>query len=208
MCFCTSTIWVTKQTSLGCIIPASNISLTLEFTKAHWSGLYDLGGIFVQNVVPSGMLSLWTALGIILTSYIDSTKQSAYSLSSSWIIWHCSCVTSCPIVTSWMIFMTRSFFVWVIFSCEYWLWVWVRVKGINGHEADWDCDFISTGSGVLIRGNVWGFPQGGIHFWRAPDDNIVLFYVTNGYHFYDKNQSIACSTSCIMLSGLMRYRIS
>jgi hypothetical protein len=28
---------------------------------------------------------------------------------------------------------------------------------------------------------------------------------TGGNHFYDKNQAIACSTSCIMPSGLMRY---
>ena len=29
---------------------------------------------------------------------------------------------------------------------------------------------------------------------------------TTGYHFYDKSQAFACSTSCIMPSGLMRYR--
>ena len=30
---------------------------------------------------------------------------------------------------------------------------------------------------------------------------------TTGYHFYDKSQAFACSTSCTMPSGLMRYRV-
>ena len=31
---------------------------------------------------------------------------------------------------------------------------------------------------------------------------------TGGYHFYDKTQAFACSTSCIMLSGLMKCAVS
>src|ERR1700678_3831917 len=31
--------------------------------------------------------------------------------------------------------------------------------------------------------------------------------MTGGYHFYDKSQAFACSTSCTMPSGLMRYRV-
>lgn len=34
------------------------------------------------KAAPSGMLSLWTALEIVLTSINDSAKQSAYSSSS------------------------------------------------------------------------------------------------------------------------------
>ena len=30
---------------------------------------------------------------------------------------------------------------------------------------------------------------------------------TSGYQFYDKNQAIACSKLCIMLSGLIRYHL-
>ena len=82
--FCASTVWATKRTSHGCIrhnlylfIPASSISSIFASMKACWSGLYDRGGTFVQNVVPSGMLSLWTAPGMVLTSLIASAKQSA-----------------------------------------------------------------------------------------------------------------------------------
>ena len=49
------------------------------------------------------------------------------------------------------------------------------MKGINGHEADWDCDFISTGSGVLIRGNVWGFPQEGFISEEPPMTTSCCF---------------------------------
>ena len=90
------------------MIPASSISSTLLFTKARWSGLKDLGGIFVRKVDPSGMFSLWTAPGIALTSFIDRAKQSAYSRSSLWMIWRWLGSMSGPIVTSWMILAMRS----------------------------------------------------------------------------------------------------
>lgn len=60
------------------------------------------------NVAPSGILSLWVAPGMALTSFIKSAKQSANSSSVSWMIWHCSCVTSGPIVTSFMILAMHS----------------------------------------------------------------------------------------------------
>ena len=81
--------------------------LSLEFWQ-HEVDKVLIQGIFVRNVAPSGMLSLWTAPGITLTSFNDRAKQSAYSSSSLWMVWRWSLVMSGPIVTSWMILLTRS----------------------------------------------------------------------------------------------------
>ena len=76
--------------------------------NACWSGLYDHSSIFVLNVAPSGMLSLWMAPGIALTSLMASVKQSAKSPSNLCISSCCESVMSGPMGTSCRIQATHS----------------------------------------------------------------------------------------------------
>jgi hypothetical protein len=83
----------------------------------------------------------------------------------------------------------------------------------SGLFLDWQCPVEITGDEKAVMQYVnydeliqkYGVELQGWTFEKLVNPSLLS---TGGYHFYDKSQAFACSTSCIMLSGLMKCAVS